>query len=176
MADPDQARDRNEDADAALAIVAEPLSAEAFTPFGDVIQHGGPDGRWLMPAAFASRDGAQPRLWVNRVPLAEGSRVQVTTVERHPFSAQNFLPLRGGRWLVVVAEGGPDAAPPPERMRAFVTNAHQGVTYRPGTWHHGLLALDEVAEVAVVMCLRGLDDDTQVIRLARPVAIALPPS
>jgi ureidoglycolate lyase len=167
--------ERQDDAAAERRIVAEPLAAPAFAPFGEVIAHRGEPGRGFVPTAFMAADGARPHLWVNRVAPVEGALVPLRTLERHPFSAQNFLPLRGGRWLVVVAESDPGGRPRFDRIRAFVTDGCQGVSYRPGVWHHGLLALDLAAEVAVVMGLTGRDDDTEIDDLPWPVVVRLPP-
>ena len=158
-----------------MTIVAEPLSAEGFAPFGTVIEHGGTGARRFVPAAFAMTDEAQPHLWVNQITVAPGPPFVVTMLERHPFSAQSFLPLSGGRWLVVVAPVGLDGKPRPDQIRAFVTRRHQGLTYHRGVWHSGLVALDEPAEVAVVMGLTGTDDDTRFDQLARSAEIVVPP-
>ena len=38
----------------------------------------------------------------------------------------------------------------PAQMRAFWTDAWQGVNYAKGVWHHPLLALDQVSDFVVV--------------------------
>jgi len=142
-------------------LVPEPLTAEAFAPFGAVIAHGRSDERWEFPAVFSAVPDARPRLWVNRTPKAPDAILSVALLERHPFSAQTFLPLRGAGWLVVVAPSGPDGLPDVQGLRAFASDGHHGLTYHVGTWHHGLLALHAPAEVAVIMGLTGRDDDTE---------------
>ena len=54
-----------------------------------------------------------------------------------------------------------------------MTAPHHGITYRPGVWHHGLIALDADAEVAVVMSVTGQDDDTVLADLPVPVSVGL---
>jgi ureidoglycolate lyase len=73
--------------------------------------------------------------------------VDITMMERHPLGSQAFIPLRRGRYLVVVA---PPGEFDPARMRAFWTDAWQGVNYAKGVWHHPLLALDQVSDFVVV--------------------------
>lgn len=174
MAEPTAASTERDATGGGPTVIAEPLTTAAFAPFGAVIEYGSEGGRWFVAGAFKAQDGVRPHLWVNRVASVEGAPVIVKTLERHPFSAQNFLPLRGGRWLIVVTEIGPGEQPRGDRIRAFVTDGHQGITYNLGTWHHGLLALDATAEVAVVMGLTGRDDDTEFADLLRPVAVGFP--
>ena len=81
-------------------------------------------------------------------------------LERHPFSAQSFIPLRQTRYLVAVALGDACGLPDLESLRAFIAGPHQGVCYRPGIWHHRLTALDAPTEFAVFMAItRHSDDD-----------------
>lgn len=140
-----------------IRLNAEPLTAEAFAPFGDVIAAGG-DGYIEINEGMARRyhDLAQVDV------LAEGGRPLISifrarpwfqpiclrVMERHPLGAQAFIPMHGDSFLVVVAPAGP--APAPSDLRAFVTDGRQGVNYARGTWHHPLLALDRIGDFLVV--------------------------
>ncbi len=83
----------------------------------------------------------------------------IRELERHPRSAQTFLPLDGAPYLVVVAPDAPDGGPDPTRMAAFVASAHQGVLYRRNVWHHGLSVFRAGAQFAVLQVLAGEGDD-----------------
>ncbi len=124
-------------------IVAAPLAARVFAPFGQVLEaegepdrliNGGLCGRWhdLARLDFATgRAGlslfrAEPR----------GLPLILDLVERHPLGSQAFLPMTADPFLVVVA---PDEDGRPGRPRAFMTAPGQGVNYARGTWH-GVLA------------------------------------
>ena len=67
--------------------------------------------------------------------------LQVALMERHPVSSQAFIPVKGGRFVVIVGAAG--LPPTAKHFRSFVTNGTQGVNYQPGTWHHPLIALEE---------------------------------
>ena len=141
---------------AARTLVPLALTAEAFAPFGDVVEAGGAhqlinDGTTRQFADLAAIDvaaeGGEPRISIYRatpypLPLA------IRMLERHPLSSQLFMPLAGQAFLVVVAEAGkdPDAA----AVRAFATNGRQGINYRRGTWHHPLIALGDPGEFLVL--------------------------
>lgn len=135
-------------------IQIEPLTPQAFAPFGDVLSFDGeadkiinqgycgryhdraaldfgPDGR-----AGISLFDAVPR----QLPLI------VDMVERHPDGSQAFLPMTEHPFLVIVAE---DAGGTPARPRAFITAPHQGVNYHRGTWHGVLTPLHAPGRFAV---------------------------
>ncbi len=121
-----------------------PLTADAFAPFGDVIETEGHQPQ-DMNYGMALRWPDLARIETDAAGTVGIGRVQarkyelpfrLTAVERHPLGSQAFVPLDETPFLVVVAP--PGAAPPPEALRLFVSNGLQGICYRPGVWH-GLL-------------------------------------
>ena len=81
------------------------------------------------------------------------------------------LPLGERRFLVLVAPA-PLTEPEAAAVRVFVTNGRQGVNYRPGTWHHPVLALD--AETDFVMVgRRDRGDDCDVVPFAGGASVRL---
>ena len=145
----------------AVRIAATPLTSTAFAPFGEVIAHEGDDARRYLTAPFAWDPVAiEPRFWVTRVKDSASFPLRIEQLERHPYSAQSFIPLRPTRYLVVVALADARGLPDLESLQAFIAAPHQGVCYRPGIWHHRLTALDAPAEFAVFMAMtRRKDDD-----------------
>ena len=152
------------------SIIAEPLTAEAFASFGMVLENRGPDRRAYCAVAFEAEAPAQPCLWVNRDTPRVSLPLLVTRLERHPWSAQSFVPLGAGRYLIIVAHAIAAGAPDPLTMRAFVA-AGQGVCYRRNIWHHGMAVLDEDASFVVMMATMGHADDDVFLDLADPVRI-----
>jgi ureidoglycolate lyase len=137
-------------------LVIEPLTREAFAPFGDVIELEGAKhypinlGTTMRFHDLANIDVTDEggRTLLN---LFRGEpRVlpfEVTMLERHPLGSQAFVPLNERPYLVVVAPAGDlDVT----KLRAFVTRGWQGVNYAKGVWHHPLIALDEVSDFIVV--------------------------
>lgn len=135
-------------------IAIEPLTAEAFAPFGEVLAaEGAPDklineglcGRYHDRARLDFGDGragislfhAEPRT----LPLSLGM------VERHPLGSQAFIPMTQNPFLVIVA---PDEQGMPGRPLAFRTAPGQGVNYRRGTWHGVLTPLSEPGLFAII--------------------------
>lgn len=139
-----------------IPLEAEPLSAEAFAPFGSVIETAGHPSRSINRGTCERFDDLAP---VDV--LADGGRplisifeaqprdlpCPVRILERHPLSSQAFYPLDGRPYLIVVAY---EAGQSPGRVRAFQAAGNQGISYRRNTWHHSLLALGAVSRFLVV--------------------------
>jgi len=133
-----------------------PLTAEAFRPFGDVIDIDSASRHFTINDGFAERyhdlanldlseeDGkpivsifrAQPRA----LPL------EIAMMECHPRSSQAFVPLHAQDFLVVVAAAGSA----PQDVVCFHAVKGQGVNFARGTWHHPLIALQRTSNFLVI--------------------------
>ena len=147
-----------------MVIVPQPLTKEAFAPFGDVIDVPKEAGRTYYEEALGNlRGNARPSLSMTfRVPTPDRP-LKSELMERHEFSSQTFVPVEVARWLIVVAPhatpSGGKARPDMANARAFIANGQQGVTYKPDTWHHGLTTLDKPGRFAVFMWRAGSKDE-----------------
>lgn len=135
-------------------LTAEPLTADAFAPFGDVIEASeraevipinyGWTTRFNALADVSVGEGRAIISLFRSKPLAP---LVLKIFERHPLGSQAFMPLQGRPYLVAVAPPGDfDAG----KVRVFHATADQGVNYGRGTWHHFLLALDAESDFLVV--------------------------
>ena len=156
-------------------IIAEPLNADNFSEFGEVIRRP-PEGvrKHYNELLENARTGARVDLYLTEIKPAGKLPLHATVMERHPFSSQTFLPLKASRYLVVVAPDSSDGGPDLARVRAFVSGGNQGVTYRRGLWHHIMTALDETAVMAVLMWCDGGSGDEEFLDLATPFDVVLP--
>jgi ureidoglycolate lyase len=151
-------------------MTPEPLTAEAFAPFGSVIEASDAavkldinQGHAVRYDALAEVDvadgGGLPVISLFRAkPLAE---LVLRTFERHPLGSQTFMPLSGKPYLVAVAPAGDFD---PAQIRLFRAEGHQGVHYRKGTWHHFLLVLEE--SEFLVVDRTGPGDNCDEVKLA----------
>jgi ureidoglycolate lyase len=155
-----------------MNVIAEPLTPEAFAPFGTVIQGLSDPGRVFFNEGLASsRSNARFDLSLALLnPLAE-MPLRATVMERHEFSSQTFLPLRVARYLIIVAPAAARGGPDTNLARAFVASGRQGLTYRMNTWHHGLTVLDEPGEFAVLMWCDGSKGDEEFCTLEQPFTV-----
>ena len=156
-------------------LIPEPLIAEAFAPFGSVIEANDAavkldinQGHAIRYDRLADVDvaegGGTPVISLFRAkPLAE---LVLKSFERHPLGSQSFIPLSGKPYLVAVAPAGKfDAA----NVRLFRGRGNQGVHYRKGVWHHFLLVLEE--SDFLVVDRAGPGDNCDEVELAPSDAI-----
>ncbi|NIY80786.1 ureidoglycolate lyase [Celeribacter sp. HF31] len=143
------------------SITTEPLTPEAFAPYGDVIDaKGAPDkvinqgkcGRYHDRALIDVTPDTGGRVGVS-VFHAELREFPYTLdlIERHPEGSQCFVPMSADPFLIIVSDG-PDAPP-----RAFLSDGTQAINFHKGTWHgvltplsgNGLFAvIDRIGETA----------------------------
>ena len=159
-------------------ITAEPLTADAFAPFGDVIEAS--DRAEVIPINYG---------WTTRfnalsdVAVGDGHAIislfrskpltplVLKIFERHPLGSQAFVPVQGRPYLVAVAPPGDFD---PAAVRVFRAEANQGVNYARGTWHHFLLALEAESDFLVVD-REGPGDNLDEVELAEADWIAVTP-
>lgn len=134
-------------------IVARPLTAAAFAPFGQVIEAAGAPDR-IINAGRCGRfhDRGTPDVEGRTgISVFRSESVELPysfeLVERHPLGSQAFMPLGADAWLSVVA---PDDGGRPGAPRAFLVPAGMGVNLRAGVWHGVLTPLDRPADFLVV--------------------------
>jgi ureidoglycolate lyase len=132
----------------------EPLTAEAFAPFGDVIEASDRARQVAINYGHTTRFDDLARLDVAGghaiVSLFRGRPLDppvLKIMERHPLGSQAFMPLTPAPYLVCVA---PTGEFDPTAMRLFEAAPGQGVNYAKGVWHHFLLALDGERDFLVI--------------------------
>jgi ureidoglycolate lyase len=163
-------------------LVARPLTAEAFAPFGTVISADGLSSRPINAGTTMRFDviadlqltigGGTPLLAIYRASAREFP-LQLVEFERHARGSQVFVPMAGARFVVVVARG--DAPLAAEALHAFTVEGTQGVILAPGTWHHGLLARDAGDFVVLERgAPAGEPVDCDVVHLPAAVELSLP--
>ena len=170
---------RTNNSDQPVRLHVEPLTAEAFAPFGQVIQ---------QPSAAADATGPGWQWWGETLLMAGDSRPygvgylhldpaapRFDWAERHMRSPEVLIPT-GGACLVYVGPPEqpeqPDRLPPLERFRVFRIEEGQGVLLHPGVWHGAPLADGGPLNV-VVLLLQGTGaTDTSLVRFEEtPVQI-----
>jgi len=151
-----------------------PLTAEAFAPFGEVLEATG-DFR-LINAGLCRRHHDRARL-----DFGDGGSAGISVfhaepralpyafdlIERHPEGSQAFLPMTEHPFLVIVASG---LEVPP---LAFLTNGAQGINLHRGTWHGVLTPLAAPGLFAVVDRI-GTTPNLEEHRYATPWTVLAP--
>lgn len=166
------------------------LTPEAFSPYGDILGGGltsgvfinaGTSERIPLGAPDLMQGAGQPALNLYR---AKANVLPFTAVEleRHCFGSQSFIPLQSVSFVVIVALGDssvsstgpagekiPGAVPLEDSMAAFWLDGSCGVTFKPGTWHHPLLAQQDGD--FVVLERKGPAIDCEIKTLTQPVTV-----
>ncbi len=120
-----------------------------------------------------SRPHARPNFASFRCAPRTGWPMPLLLLEKHPRSTQVFVPMNAKRYLAIVALGG--EAPDLATLRAFVVEAATAISYRPGVWHHPMVALDAITDFACLAWEDGTSEDAVEHSLAgRNVLIAAP--
>ncbi|MEM9852942.1 MAG: ureidoglycolate lyase [Pseudomonadota bacterium] len=132
-----------------------PLTADAFAPFGDVIEARG-SADMVINRGLCERFHDRARLDFGpdgRAGISLFDSLPRTLpftldmMERHPLGSQCFIPMSQARFLIVVAE---DADGKPDAPRAFLTEKGQAVNFLRGVWHGVLSPLHPPGLFAVI--------------------------
>lgn len=159
-----------------MHLTAKPLTAGALGELGEVLVAPPQTGRSYFDTSLSNeRVGARPSLSIVHSLPAVSLPLEVKQLERHRFSSQSFVPMRAGRWLLIVCPSATDGGPNVTAAQAFVARPDQGVTLRRDTWHHSLTVLDQSACHAVFMWRDGTQADEE-FRQVAPFSVEVPPS
>lgn len=140
-----------------IELRPEPLTREAFAPYGDVIEtegarhfpiNAGTIERYHNLAEVVLDDQGRPLISIATCNRTTELPYRVPLVERHGLGSQAFIPLNETPMVVVVAPPGDTVDP--ASLRAFVSNGLQGVNYHPGVWHMPLITADPEQRFIVV--------------------------
>ena len=131
-----------------LSLTPQPLTAEAFAAFGDVIEarsdtviniNQGTSQRFHdLARVDVASDKGHPLVNIFRAsPYPEP--LTLSMMEKHPLGSQLFMPLQEHAYLVAVAQASDHVSA--GDITVFSASGNQGVNFQPGTWHHPLLVL-----------------------------------
>jgi len=153
-----------------MNLLCHQITAANFAPYGTLVTtvdgtgsvvNEGRGLRFETDANLVHRTATtQPKLALYKI---EGSQwpIKVRMLERHCHSAQLFLSMAGGLFLVVVARALGDGKPDIDSLAAFVCAQGQGIVYAPGVWHLPLVAIDLPADFAMIMWENGTPEDCE---------------
>jgi len=150
-----------------IHLTAEPLTAEAFAPFGEVIEadpnsdnhfsiNGGLIERFndLATVDVATENG---RTLINIAICNKATPLpyHIMFMERHPLGSQAFIPMDKTPMIVAVAPAKDHIEP--SDIRAFISNGNQGINYHKNIWHMPMAPLAD--GIKMLMIDRGGEGD-----------------
>ena len=136
-----------------VQIQAEPLTSEAFEPFGQVI------GQDAIDMALKNDESFRMGI-IN----ARNGGFQIRSLNFHKNSTQALVPLDGKACLVVVAPPGVEfkQADDLNQVKAFICDGSVGINLGLQTWHQALLPLGPEMKMVNVQGVNSRDDTYQV--------------
>ncbi|WP_417727808.1 ureidoglycolate lyase [Roseovarius sp.] len=158
-------------------IVAEPLTAQAFAPYGDVLEVAGAPDR-MINAGLCGRfhDRARLEFLEGRAGIslfeAKARYLPYTLdlMERHPMGSQAFVPLDGVPMLLCVAG---DEGDRPAALRAYLSQPGQAVNLLRNVWHGVLAPIGRAGRYAVIDRI-GPGDNLEEVHFDQPLTVKGP--
>ena len=135
-------------------LYIQPLTPEAFTPFGDIIEAAGqPD--MIINRGFCERynDRAEIDFLSGQMGISLFNAKPCTLpykldmMERHPLGSQAFIPMNYSAFLITVAQ---DENNVPTNPKAFLSRPGQAINFHRNTWHGILTPLEDPGIFAVI--------------------------
>ena len=135
-------------------LYIQPLTSEAFTPFGNIIEASGqPD--MIINQGFCERyhdrakidflNGQMGISLFNAKPCTLPYKLDM--MERHPLGSQAFIPMNYSAFLITVAQ---DVNNAPTNPKAFLSRPGQAINFHRNTWHGVLTPLEDPGIFAVI--------------------------
>ena len=135
-------------------IYTEPLTAEGFAPFGDVLDSDGAPDQMINQAMCgryhdrAKRDFTTGRAGISIFEATPRTLpYELDLMERHPLGSQAFIPMTDKPFLITVAR---DNAGAPDQPRAFLSRPGQAINFHRNIWHGVLTPLHAPGLFAVI--------------------------
>lgn len=118
----------------ARSILAIPITAEAFRPFGQLIMPQPDDVAFNSQDAQLNLEKGIPRFYIMSLPQRGRRFHQIT---RHSGCTQCLGSLEGHTWFLGVASPSEDPQPHPDAIKVFEIPGNCFVKLEVGTWHAG---------------------------------------
>ena len=161
-----------------ITLKPEPLTAEAFAPFGEVIETRGHEFRLInyghterytdLAHLDTLENAGKTTLSIFRS-QAVNFPFRIEVMERHPLASQAFISLERKPFYTLVAPVA--AQPDPTLLRLFRVGEQQGINYRRGVWHHYLFSPEGVRDFICLDRTGGFGSNCDEYRFTQDILI-----
>ena len=155
-------------------IYTEPLTAEGFAPFGDVLDSdGAPDQMINQAMCGRYHDRAKLDFTTGRAGISIFEATprtlpyELDLMERHPLGSQAFIPMTDKPFLIIAAQDNSGA---PDQPRAFLSRPGQAINFHRNIWHGVLTPLHAPGLFAVIDRI-GEDNNLEEFAFDTPYSI-----
>lgn len=163
-----------------MHLTPKPLTPEAFSPYGEVVDIQSAKKEFSMNYGLATRYFDMAEIDVEDeggktcISLVNSNAIvfpfSVEKMEYHPLGSQLFYPLCGSPFLILVST--PAETLDTNKLELFISDGKQGVNYHKGVWHHYLMPLNDDSGFIVVdrngnddNCIESELDDEVIIQI-----------
>ena len=132
----------------------EEVSAKEFAPYGQIMgrEHGEPY-ETLEILQYWSKDadlGSENEKVDGGLLVCNKKGRQTKYLERHPETAENFIPVEGECIFLMAPANDREKLPDISRLRAFYLNGKLGAALHKGTWHWPPIPLGETVKLVLI--------------------------
>ncbi|MFN7928571.1 MAG: ureidoglycolate lyase [Blastocatellia bacterium] len=131
-----------------ICLEVQPLTPEAFAPFGEIIRERG--------QIEVDLDGGQAGFVAQTV---EKRPMEFDFLGRHRRTEQVFSPLGGTKSILAVAMPTEEDSPNENQMAAFLLDGSCAFKLHRGTWHTSVFPLEDRASFLIVDREGTLEED-----------------
>ncbi len=163
-----------------MILTPKPLTAEAFSPYGEVVSTDSAKKEFSMNYGLATRYFDLAEIDVEEkggktcISLVQSNALEfpftVEKMEYHPFGSQLFYPLCEQPFLILVST--PAETLDTNKLELYISNGKQGVNYHKNVWHHYLMPLNNKSEF-IVVDRNGNDDNCVETQIKEQIQIHL---
>jgi ureidoglycolate lyase len=114
--------------------------------------------------------GSQLRLHTNKI-VRSTLPLHVERFERHPRSAQIFIPLDVARYIVIVVPEDDAGCPQVHAATGMIVPGDRGIVLRKGAWHAAATVLDRTGSFFVLQYIIDSPADDEFRTLVEPLVV-----
>lgn len=133
-----------------LVLKARPVDAAALAPYA-IVLHAADGKARAFAEVMEKGDVPGAHAFTILCPKRVDGVLRVAALERHPHSTQSFVPIKAGRWLILVAPKTGSGEPDMDRALAFIAGSEDAICIGQDVWHAGLTVLDQPAQFGMIM-------------------------
>jgi ureidoglycolate lyase len=162
-------------------MTPKPLTAEAFLPYGEVVDIHSANKEFSVNYGMATRYFDLAEIDVEEkggktcISLVHSNAIElpftVEKMEYHPFGSQLFYPLCDAPFLILVST--PAEVLDTTKLELFVSDGKQGINYHKGVWHHYLMPINGESQFMVVD-RNGNDENCIEAELSDEISLNIP--
>lgn len=151
-----------------------PFDEAALAPYGQIIRPPSQPGERAFYTEWLAdqHPGTSIRLHTNTI-VPSTPPYAVHQLERHPRTAQIFIPLNVSRYVALVTAmdetGGPDLA----TAMAMILPGDRGIVFAKGVWHAGASVLDHIGSFCVLHYRNDTSADDEILALTNPFDVQI---